>query len=145
MLNGTADDLIPMLGGKQMLKKQNLGKRENEDRRLILQYTEEKHKGKECTRVRAHTHFVATHQSAEASVQDAEAALIIRDLHETLHVPIVVGTHHPVGVRVDLVDAAWCHLKTYRPPGVAPVVLVAVVTLLYTREDISVKKKILGT
>lgn len=64
----------------------------------------------------AHMHFVATYQSAEASVQDAEAPLVISNLHETLHAPIVVGTHHPVGVRVDLVDAAWRHLETHRPP-----------------------------
>lgn len=121
MLNGTADNLIPMLGGKQMLREQKMGKQENEDWRLILQYTQEN----QCV----HVHFVETYQSAEAPVQDAEAALVIRDLHKTLHVPIVVGTHHPVGVRVDLVDAARCHLKTHRPPRVAPVVLVAVVTL----------------
>lgn len=88
-------------------------------------------------RAHTHTHFVATYQSAEAPVQDAEATLVIRDLHETLHIPIVVGTHHPVGVRVNLVDAAWCHLKTHRPPGVAPVVLVAVVTLCCAHVKIS--------
>lgn len=81
----------------------------------------------ESARVR--THLAATHQSAEAPVQDAEATLVIGDLHKTLHVPIVVGTHHPVGLWVNLVDAAWCHLKTDGPPRVAPVVLVAVVTL----------------
>lgn len=101
MLNGAADDLIPLLGGKQMLREHKMGG-------LILQYTQENR--------RAQAHFMATHQSAEASVQDAEAALVIRDLHETLHVPIVVGTHHPVGVRVDLVDATWRHLETHRPP-----------------------------
>lgn len=89
-----------------------------------MQYTEENQ------HARTHT-FMATYQSAEASVQDAEAPLVIGDLHETLHVPIVVGTHHPVGVRVDLVDTPWGHLKTHRPPGVAPVVLVAVVTLCH--------------
>lgn len=96
------------------------GNKKNEEINIAI------HTGKSLC---AHTHFMATHQSAEASVQDAEAALVIRDLHETLHVPIVVGTHHPVGVRVDLVDATWRHLETHRPPWVAPVVLVAVVTL----------------
>lgn len=50
------------------------------------------------------------YQSAEAPVKDAESPLVIRDLDEALYVTIVVGTHHPVGVRVDLVDAAWRHL-----------------------------------
>lgn len=50
------------------------------------------------------------YQPAEAPIKDAESPLVIRDLDEALDVAIVVGTHHPVGVRVDLVDAARCHL-----------------------------------
>lgn len=66
----------------------------------------------DSTRTDKHTHTnsMNAYQSAEAPVKDAESPLVIRDLDEALYVTIVVGTHHPVGVRVDLVDAAWRHL-----------------------------------
>lgn len=73
---------------------------------------------------------MCAYQPAEAAVQDAEAALVVGHLHEALHVAVVVGAHHAVRVRVDLVDAARRHLQTDGLPRVAPVVLVAVVTLL---------------
>lgn len=69
------------------------------------------------------------YQPAEAAVQDAEPPLVVGDLHKALYVAVVVGTHHPVGLRVDLVDAARRHLQTHGLPHVTPVVLVAVVTL----------------
>lgn len=55
-------------------------------------------------------HKVHAYQSAEAPIKDAESPLVIRDLDEALYIAVVVGTHHPVGVWVDLVDAAWRHL-----------------------------------
>lgn len=50
------------------------------------------------------------YQSAEASIKDAESSLVIWDLYKTLYVTIVVGTHHPVSVGVNLVDATRGHL-----------------------------------
>lgn len=50
-----------------------------------------------------------TYEPAEAAVEDAEPSLVVGDLDEALYIPIVVGTNHPVGVGVDLVDAARCH------------------------------------
>lgn len=50
------------------------------------------------------------YQPAEATIKDAESSLVIRDLHEAFYITVVVGTHHPVGLRVDLIDAARCHL-----------------------------------
>lgn len=70
------------------------------------------------------------YQSTEATIKNTESTLVIRDLDEALHITIVIGTNHPVGVWVDLVDAAWRHLQTHRLSCVTPVVLVAVVTLL---------------
>lgn len=69
------------------------------------------------------------YQPTEASIKDAESSLVIRDLNKALYVTIVVGTHNPVSVGINLVDAAWRHLQTDRLPCVTPVVLVAVVTL----------------
>lgn len=57
-----------------------------------------------------HTHTKNAYQPAEAPIKDAESSLVIRDLDEALYITIVIGTHHPVGVRVDLVDATGCHL-----------------------------------
>lgn len=56
-----------------------------------------------------HKDSMTAYQSAKAPIKDAESSLVIRDLDEALHVTIVVGTHHSVGVRVNLVDATWCH------------------------------------
>lgn len=69
------------------------------------------------------------HQPAEATIEDAEAPLVIGDLDESLDITIVVGTNDPVRVRVDLVDSARRHLQTHRLPRVTPVVLKAVVAL----------------
>lgn len=74
------------------------------------------------------------HQSAEAPIKDAEAPLVVGDLHESLHVPVVVGTNNSVCVRVDLVNPAGRHLQAHRLPRVTPVVLEAVVTLLDARD-----------
>ena len=51
-----------------------------------------------------------TYQPAEATVKDAKPSLIVRNLHEALYISVVIGTHHSVRVRVDLVDASGCHL-----------------------------------
>lgn len=51
-----------------------------------------------------------TYQSAEAPIKDAKSSLVIGDLDKALYISVIIGTHHSVSVRVDLVDAAWCHL-----------------------------------
>lgn len=56
-----------------------------------------------------HTHTVISYQPAEASVKDAEPSLVVGHLHKALYIAVIVGAHHPVGVRVDLVNATWCY------------------------------------
>lgn len=51
-----------------------------------------------------------SYQSAEASIKDAESSLVIWDLDKALYITIVVGTHHPVSVGVNLVNPARRHL-----------------------------------
>lgn len=50
---------------------------------------------------------VPTHESAEASINDAEASLVVRNLSESFNAPVIVGADHPVGLKVDLIDASW--------------------------------------
>lgn len=102
MLYGAADDFIPVLRGKQMLRERGGGET---GEKWNLKFNTSIHNN-----IYTHTHKLHAYQSAEAPIKDAESPLVIRDLDEALYIAIVVGTHHPVGVRVDLVDAAWRHL-----------------------------------
>lgn len=51
-----------------------------------------------------------TYQPAEATVKNAKTSLVVRNLDETFNISIVIGAHDSVGVRVNLVYAAWGHL-----------------------------------
>lgn len=100
MLCGGADDFLPVLRSKQMLS-------ENRQRGKEV-FVDTQQSSKTYTQIQ--TQSKKAHQSAEASIQDAESSLVIGDLYKTLHVTIVVGTHHPVSLGVNLVDAARRHL-----------------------------------